>query len=105
MCRFFEKFWQSSNTNSMRIRREGGGVISQSIFWCGFTSSRNGRRVELWHEKNEGHHVAAGVVQATDGTAVLWYCSGSSQQYSTGSAPRHEVVLVVHSRKTILREE
>ena len=104
MCRFFEKFCQSSNTNSMRIR--GEGVISQSIFWCGFTSSRNGRRVELWHEKNEGHHVAAGVVQATDGTAVLWYCSGSSQQYSTGSAPRHEVVLVVvHSRKTILREE
>ena len=48
------------------------GVISQSIFWCGFTSSRNGRRVELWHEKNEGHHVAAaGVVQATDGSSSL----------------------------------
>ena len=36
-----------------------------------------GRRVELWHEKNEGHHVAA-VVQATDGGgSSLWYCSGS----------------------------
>ena len=29
-----------------------------------------GRRVELWHEKNEGHHVAA-VVQATDGRSSL----------------------------------
>ena len=70
MCRFFEKFWQSSNTNSACAFKERG-VISQSIFWCGFTSSRNGRRVELWHEKNEGHHVAAGVVQATDGRSSL----------------------------------
>ena len=31
--------------------------------------------------------------------------AASHEQHSTGSAPRHEVVLVVHSRKTILREE
>ena len=56
-----------------------------------------GRRVELWHEKNEGHHVAA-VVQATDGSgSLVLFWQYQQWQHPTGSAPRHEVCTPVHS--------